>query len=288
MSQEYHSFKVELANMKDKTGKIVGIEKAIFLQDIAYWCDYNRSSDLNFREGEYWTYSTIDNFCKRHPYWTQKQLRRIISSCEESGLLITDNYNEDKRDRTKWYTVSDEVLKVLALEKAVAEAQMGSLECPNGQNTTAQMGKCIYNEENTEKNIQETYTGSIESIPDGIDRCTARQMQPVIDAWNALGLQQIKLGDSTTTRYKQLKARIKTYGLDGVLCAVEKIKTSAFLKGDNPRGWAITFDWFIKPNNFPKVLEGNYNQQRTERAQQPRKKSWSEIAQEMESEGWSI
>ena len=102
----------------------------------------------------------------------------------------------------------------------------------------------------------------VESIPDGIDRCTARRMQPVIDAWNALGLQRIKLGDSTTTRYKQLKARMKSYGLDSIMRAIEKIKTSSFLQGNNARGWVITFDWFIKPNNFPKVLEGNYDERR--------------------------
>ena len=26
-----------------------------------------------------------------------------------------------------------------------------------------------------------------------------------------------------------------------------------------PIYWVITFDWFIKPNNFIKVLEGNYD-----------------------------
>ena len=26
--------------------------------------------------------------------------------------------------------------------------------------------------------------------------------------------------------------------------------------------WIITFDWFVKPSNFPKVLEGNYNRRK--------------------------
>ena len=25
------------------------------------------------------------------------------------------------------------------------------------------------------------------------------------------------------------------------------------------RGWMITFDWFLLPSNFQKVLEGNYD-----------------------------
>ena len=31
------------------------------------------------------------------------------------------------------------------------------------------------------------------------------------------------------------------------------------MRGDNNRTWVATFDWvFTKPNNFVKVLEGNY------------------------------
>ena len=55
-----------------------------------------------------------------------------------------------------------------------------------------------------------------------------------------------------------LNARIKEYGLDKVLEAIENIRYSRFLKGQNNKNWTITFDWLIKPNNFTKVLEGNY------------------------------
>ena len=41
--------------------------------------------------------------------------------------------------------------------------------------------------------------------------------------------------------------------------AIGNIEKSSFLKGQNDRGWVITFDWFVKPNNFIKVLEGNYD-----------------------------
>ena len=55
-----------------------------------------------------------------------------------------------------------------------------------------------------------------------------------------------------------LSARIGQYGIDDVLGAIEKIKQSDFLQGRNNRNWTITFDWFVRPNNFPKVLDGNY------------------------------
>ena len=40
---------------------------------------------------------------------------------------------------------------------------------------------------------------------------------------------------------------------------IDNIKKSSFLKGKNDRGWVITFDWFIKLDNFIKVFEGKYD-----------------------------
>ena len=59
-----------------------------------------------------------------------------------------------------------------------------------------------------------------------------------------------------------LRARVREYGTEAVLQAIEKIRQSAFLRGQNAKGWVITFEWFVRPNNFPKVLEGNYDEAR--------------------------
>ena len=86
-------------------------------------------------------------------------------------------------------------------------------------------------------------------------------LHSVVDAWNSLseyGIKPISKLTSGTKRYDSLVARLKKYGLDNVLKAIENIKHSDFLQG-NTGDWFITFDWFVKPNNFPKVLEGNYN-----------------------------
>lgn len=80
----------------------------------------------------------------------------------------------------------------------------------------------------------------------------------IIESWNNLGLQQLRSINSNTNRHTMLKARAKEYSLDEVIQAIESINKSPFLKGQNNRNWTITFDWLVKPNNFPKVLEGNY------------------------------
>lgn len=88
----------------------------------------------------------------------------------------------------------------------------------------------------------------------------------VLDKWLELleyGVPQVSKISSASKRYKNLKARIEEYGVDTVLEAIENIKHSSFLqgKGQGDRSWRISFDWFVLPNNFPKVLEGNYTDQ---------------------------
>ena len=84
-------------------------------------------------------------------------------------------------------------------------------------------------------------------------------VQRVVEAWNQLGVNPISRMTSTSTRYKMISARIKEYGIDDVLKAIQKINSSTFLKGGGNRGWMIDFEWFARPNNFPKVLEGQYD-----------------------------
>lgn len=87
-------------------------------------------------------------------------------------------------------------------------------------------------------------------------------VKEVAEAWNnlqSLGIKRVSKMITTCTRYKSLSARIREHGKDKVLEAIENIKASNFLQGMNDKGWVITFDWFVKPNNFVKVLDGNYS-----------------------------
>lgn len=98
-----------------------------------------------------------------------------------------------------------------------------------------------------------------------INNTCISKMQTIIDKWNSLGLAKIKSINTSTNRYKLLNARIKEHGIEQVLEAIDNINKSSFLKGQNKNGWVITFDWFIKPNNFLKVLEGNYKDRETQK-----------------------
>ena len=109
-----------------------------------------------------------------------------------------------------------------------------------------------------EEDIEEDKEKDIDIITTSNDVVCATDVQNIVAAWNSLGLSQINKLVSGTKRHQMLKARIKEYGAPSILEAIEKIKASDFLMGRTRDGWTITFDWFIRPNNFPKVLDGNY------------------------------
>ena len=91
------------------------------------------------------------------------------------------------------------------------------------------------------------------------DTIRRTEVQRVVDAWNTLPVvSRVTKLVPDSQRFKWLKARIRDYGIDEVLRAIDNVRNSPFLLGESKNGWTITFDWFVRPNNFPKVLDGNY------------------------------
>ncbi len=110
--------------------------------------------------------------------------------------------------------------------------------------------------------IPNGYPGKVRLGKDRIDNSiskdilVSKNLIPIVEEWNNLNLSKVK--SVKGNRLKILNARIKEYGIDSIIEAIKSINKSSFLKGQNNKNWIITFDWLIKPNNFPKVLEGNY------------------------------
>lgn len=242
---------------------IVGVDGAIMMQNISYWIEKNRANNKHLYDGKYWTYNSVNAFEQLFPFWSKKQITRILKNLIDNGYLLDGNYNGKSYDRTKWYTITEKGKSILPNEeiqmtkRGNANDQMGKSILPNGEmemtkkgNANDQKGKPIP-DINTDINTDNTISKDIVS---------STKVQQVIDAWNAVGLQKVISIKQGTNRHKLFNARVKQYGLDNILKAIENIASSTFLKGQNKKGWVITFDWFIAPNNFIKVLEGNYNQ----------------------------
>lgn len=121
----------------------------------------------------------------------------------------------------------------------------------------------VYNKEldNKEKEIEEENDLIVSK-----DTIRQTDVQRIITEWNSLeefGINPVKR--MTPKREQAVKARIRQNHIDDILEAIENIRHSSFLQGQNKNGWMVTFDWFLKPGNFAKVFEGQYADKSTNR-----------------------
>ena len=108
-----------------------GADIAIFLHNLVFWVEKNMSNGVNYYDGRCWSYNTMDAFAELYPLWSRDQIKRMISKCREKGLILVGEYNKDRRDRTKWYSPSDEILALYGIVCKGRNRQMQGAETPH-------------------------------------------------------------------------------------------------------------------------------------------------------------
>ena len=66
-------------------------------------------------------------------------------------------------------------------------------------------------------------------------------------------------GKITGQRKAFFEARVRENGIVSVYRVMIKAAASNFLNGGGRNGWLANFEWLFRPNNFPKVLDGYYD-----------------------------
>lgn len=81
-SNREHSFDWELA-------VIVGLEKAILLKNISYWCEENRRRAIAeyFQHGEWWTRESVRSLEHKYPYFTKTSILRWMNQLCAAGWV---------------------------------------------------------------------------------------------------------------------------------------------------------------------------------------------------------
>ena len=194
--------------------------------------------------------------------------------------MMIESYEEDKRKYEETCRKRKE-----AIEKRWNKGVQTNTNEYNGIQTNTKVYKCI--QMDTDKDINKDMNKDINKDMESDKECYSpsdsnthkrkevntsqrEDVQTIVDRWNELPdcIAKVKTVDMNTERFKMLKERLRTYSLEDVLTAIDNIEMSPFLLGDNKSRWTIKFDWFVRPNNFPKVLEGQYNKSQTTITQQ--------------------
>lgn len=112
-----------------------GVDEAIMIANLAFWIKKNEANGKHFHDGRFWTYNSAEAFTKLFPFWSSGQIRRILTSLKNKGVLLTGNYNQSQYDRTMWYAFSNSICQKLQLHLSISTN--GSMENQNCNNIGA-------------------------------------------------------------------------------------------------------------------------------------------------------
>ena len=181
-----------------------------------------------------------------------KTVRKYLNELEKYGLLERKKQGVNLSDKL--------YLKRVEIAEDQAYKTIGKNSLPDGEKFPNGQGKIPYQDGEkfpTNKNESNKNESNKNENSSATEKVEKEFVDTVIKKWNDIGLNVVR--NIKGKRLDSLHARIKEYSKDDVLTVIENVKYSDFLKGNNNRNWTADIDWILKPNNFIKVLEGNYN-----------------------------
>lgn len=181
--------------------------------------------------------------------WSNTKVKRFLNVLQTDRMIVV------KSDSKKT------VVKVLNYNKY---QDIVNLENDTETSSVHQQNDTKTFQKHTNKNVKNIKNDKNNIRVSKDTLCQTEAVNQVINEWNSLselGVKPVTKISNTSTRYKSLMARIKQDGLEDVLKAIDNIRQSDFLLG-RKTDFIITFDWFVRPNNFNKVFDGNYTNAR--------------------------
>lgn len=240
----------------------VGLNEAIILQQLHYWSELNRQQNKNFYNGYYWVYNTYEDWQKQFPFWSAKTIQRAITKLEKLGLVVSDNFNKVKMDRTKWYRIDYEALRKLEDSRIGQNDQIVMSKCPN---LLDKMTKPI--PENTTENnyreikryIKENQTDVLKETSKNNENCHDESVtdnvsidEEAIEIYNSMPRKDGDLIEFILI-YRKLRSK---YSKEYIKQLIERYKKAKKLKGEEVYHKPENF---FKSGEFKKYLDENWN-----------------------------
>lgn len=144
--------------VRPELARAVGLNEAIVLQQVHYWCGKNEGRNHNSRDGFTWTYGSYEYWQSQFPWWSVHTVRRTFANLVRSGLLVSRRFNHLPQDRTKWYRVDEDEVRRRVLAKLPDHVpKMDTSSVQNGQLQQSKMDRPL--PETNQRLTPETTTG---------------------------------------------------------------------------------------------------------------------------------
>lgn len=242
-----HSFDTEIA-------KDVGIIPAVLFNNILHWIKKNEATEKNFYDGEYWTYNSNKAFQTLFDYLTADQIRRGLEKLKDAGYIATGNYNENRFDKTTWFSLAERGKLVCHIDVA----KMPNVELANKPTRCGKNAKCIIgsnskltDDKNTDTKLslskdERAIDSTIDSLKSRINAMYHRREST---AWSVKETTQLKIISKRPEVLEELgdiekwheTPNGKQFGRHDVITFLNNFSTEvdrarAFLANPNPTG----------------------------------------------------
>lgn len=233
--------------------EMYGVDGAVFISRLQFWIEKNAANDRHYHEGRYWTYNSLRAMEKLFPFWSRRQIERIVKNLKDKGVLLTANYARDSYDRTLFYALDESKLPI---------SPFGGDLSPNGDNLSPN-GEMINEQLKTHIREEEDKANKPE---------ISNKPQQLADRYNAICTNLPRVVRLTDKRRRAVRLIYdKGYTPEQLDEVFRKAQASSFCTGLNDRHWKADFDWLLNESNLVKVLEGKYDNPAA--AKPPRKKA---------------
>ncbi len=115
-----HSFDIHIAE------EYKSVEIAILVWHFQYWILRNKRLKRNLHDDRTWSYQTITEIAAVFPYWSVKQVERLIAKALKLKIIKKGNFNRSKYDRTSWYAFENEEKFSISRNREMEEPESGN------------------------------------------------------------------------------------------------------------------------------------------------------------------
>lgn len=143
--------------------KSCGIEEAIILENIYFWCIKNEANN-KLVNGKPWTYNSVKAFNKLFNYITPSKISRALKNLESSGYIEIGEFNNNAYDHTKWYCITDKTRELYdeSNENSICQNEKSNTENEKSKSPKSQINITDINTNgntisNTDKFSEEDY-----------------------------------------------------------------------------------------------------------------------------------
>lgn len=241
-----------------------GVEEAVIIHNLFHWISKNAANEQNQFDGFYWTFNSIKAYSALFPYLNETKIKRIFKNLEEKGCIIKGNFNDDKWDKTNWYTFPlDSLFYLQSVGYNVHWVKM----------THSIGSKCTNREE---QNDQMILINNTDSKPYSKQKEEDTNVSPkknnyiaIIECWNKYNGDKLGRVTKITDRRKNaIKHMMEEHDLsqeqfERILSTIPSADSWLYNPNKMHKNWKPDFDWWMANTNgwFTKLIEGKCHTQ---------------------------